>query len=213
MRTACVGCWSLRRPARWPLPAARPQGDGLTATPISVPWPRWQSRGRAGTPRRGWRAELAPIEPAACRLSARQPARRLLLRRRPGRRGAAQRRLSRHQRPAGRPARGAGARPTGARRRRSGVGVERRACSAVAAAPAMPAERRRQRAALPRPRLQRHVAARRLELQRRPRAGGAEPGQRLRLGARCTAARRALDDLLRDLRLSPVLQLGVSYAF
>ena len=56
------------------------------------------------------------------------------------------------------------------------------------------------------------AAAQRLELQRRPRPGLARPGNAVRLG-RVFGGSQNLDDVVRDMRLTPVLQLGASYSF
>jgi hypothetical protein len=52
----------------------------------------------------------------------------------------------------------------------------------------------------------------RLELQRRPRPGLARPEQRGALG-RVFGGSQNLDDVVRDMRLTPVVQLGASYSF
>ena len=174
----------------------------------AVPWPRWQGRLR--------RSAAAPLarrscarrsEPTAGRSA--QPDGRLLLRPAAARRDA-RRRLPRDQRRAHRPAQRSCSAPRAGHRRSGSASA-----GAVGAGPARSAGRHDGR----QPTLPylgigytRPVAARRLELQRRPRRRLAEPGNAVRLG-RVFGGAQSLDDVVRDMRLSPVLQLGVSYSF
>ena len=152
-------------------------------------------------------ADLARAAPAPTAAGA-ACARRLLLH------GSAatvgkRRRLPRHQRPAAR-------RSAGARRRHAG---HRRAAGTFGSA-AQPLERASPARPTPSQRHRCPTSASATAAVAAAAAGASAPTSAWSRRApactvrrACSRQRRALDDVVRDLRLSPVLQLGVSYSF
>ena len=191
---------------------ARAEGDGLTAKADRVPWARWQGRiacapgAPAGAPTS--RRSSAP----ACRSAASSLIGDYYFGSAP-RLGPSRRRLPRHQRRADRRAQ----RWLQRRRRRRRAAARRATGACSAPRPRRcrirPTRARQRDAALPRHRL--HAACRRKSGWSFSADLGLvsqSPGNAVRFGRRLRRP-QSLDDVVRDMRLAPVLQLGVSYSF
>ena len=192
---------------------ARAEGEGLSADADRVPWARFQSRIAYAPGAPGWRADLAPLERSGLQVGSVGLLGDVYFGSTPAPRANAPRRLPRHQRPPHRRAQRLARRRLDADQRPARDG----------SAPV----RRFGRAA------RRIRPIRRVDNTTVPYIGigysnlstksgwsfsadlgvvSQSPGNVVRFG-RVFGGSQSLDDVVRDMRLAPVVQLGVSYSF
>jgi len=175
------------------LPPAIAGGEGLSADPDRVPWARFQVRVLPSTAAPGWRAELAPLERTGLRVASLGLLGDAYFGHSPGDAGSAPR----------------GFRAT------SGIIVGwRRPLLGASAVPGSSADPATEGATVPYLGLGYSSLVARSGWSFSADLGvvSRSPGSAVRLGRVFTGG-QSLDEVVRDMRLAPHVQLGVSYSF
>jgi hypothetical protein len=191
---------------------ARAEGDGLAANADSVPWTRFQSRISYAPGASGWRADLTPFERSGLQVGAVGLLGDVYFGATPAARAtpAGGFRATSGVLIGGRsPWLGAAASPSS-----SLLATNRRLFGASASAPGYPADTSAESATVPYIGIGYSALSAKSGWRFSADLGvvSQSPGNVVRFG-RVFGGSQSLDDVVRDMRLAPVVQLGVSYSF